>query len=367
MKQSKQRKRRTAAAMIAGTAAVVAVAGGVTLFGIQNHSSAPIQATEIPMYAPADSDTFVIAPFSANWWAKVSAMAPQELMLQGLTPPDGLKIEQVGYSRSQDTTPRAISGTGPLRVFYIEATTETEMGKVREWLSGASGYDHRILHQEGKVLVITEAWVPDYPVPAKSMMSVASFNPAVTDQQAAMWYSPQLEVASLAGPGDSEKATALSTYLQKGFGFTPGTAWSGTSRDGDMWSGKFATGGVDPAQIDFTQATSAMMSQRKVLASAKDANGKNSQSSYQVVDPGVSAALSAASVSVAGQSSPLGARPPSNAVPAVRDAKVTAAVDVTAWDRAVSGNLAVSESVLTRSLSANTTDMNISFVYASPK
>ncbi|WP_345054215.1 hypothetical protein [Arthrobacter methylotrophus] len=94
------------------------------------------QATGIPAYAPANSDTLVVAPYTENWWAKITAMAPREFMLDQITPDHDLKIAHIGYSRSQDTVERPVPG--PLRVFFIEAADAAEAGRIATWLKSAT-------------------------------------------------------------------------------------------------------------------------------------------------------------------------------------------------------------------------------------
>jgi hypothetical protein len=361
MKQGKNTwGRRRVTAVIAGITGVAAVTVGAVLCVSAAVDGTP-QATGIPAYAPANSDTLVVAPYTENWWAKITAMAPRDFMLDQITPDHELRIAHIGYSRSQDTVERPVPG--PLRVFFIEATDAGEAGRIATWLKSAPGYDHRAIHVSGNVIAITAPWIKDYNPPSQSMASEPQFKTALTDKKASMWFSPVREAASLTGTGNPEKTKALETYVEKGMGFSADTAWSGTSSDGQSWSGTFTVGGVDPARVNFTDASAALMSQRKVLATIDAKPGQNTKSTYQVSDPGLSAVLATATVSVPSAGS-LGANTMPLNVPSVQDAKMTAVQNLTTLTRAATGDPGDSESVISRSMSANGTEMVLSFTYA---
>jgi hypothetical protein len=145
-------------------------------------------------------------------------------------------------------------------------------------------------------------------------------------------------------------------------GFSADTAWSGTSSDGQSWSGKFAAGGVDASRINFTEASSALMSQRKVLATMDATPGQNTKSTYQISDPGVSAVLTTTTVSSPSAGS-LGTNALPSNIPTVRDAAMTAVQDLTTWTRAATGDAGASESITSRSMSANGSEMVMSLTY----
>ncbi|GAA4054227.1 hypothetical protein GCM10023063_48520 [Arthrobacter methylotrophus] len=129
----------------------------------------------------------------------------------------------------------------------------------------------------------------------------------------------------------------METYVEKGMGFSNDTAWSGTSSDGQSWSGTFTAGGVDPARVNFTDASSALMSQRKVLATMDTKPGQNTKSTYLVSDPGLSAVLTTTTVSVSSAGS-LGTNAMPSNVPSVQDAKMTAVQNLTTLTRAATGD-----------------------------
>lgn len=366
MVKDKNTSRRRKIGVVAGLgiAGAAAAVGGALLLG--STSAGTPQSTLIPASAPADSDTLVVAPYSSSWWSKVAAMAPQELMLRGLTPDPGLKIEHIGYSRSQDPVKRPIPG--PLRVFYIEASDDAEAQRIMDWLGQAPGYDHRIVHRDGKVLSITAGWITDYKAPEQNMASVAGYRADLTDRQGSMYFNPKLEVASLTGKDGGDKAKALTTYMEKGLGFSNDTTWTGTSGDGDTWSGAFVAGGVDPARIDFNQANTALMGQQKVIATytEKDAavRQQGTRSTYQVVDPGVAAILDSSTVVAPSQKGQLGANSLPADVPKVDGAEVTALQNLNTLDATASGVQGVSEATLSRSISASKDKMVVSYKFA---
>jgi hypothetical protein len=361
---TKRRRIRTVAAGV-GIAGVAATVGLCLFLGNQASPGTP-QSSGIPSYAPANSDTLVLAPYTSSWWSKVTAMAPRELMLNGLTPDPGLKIEHIGYSRSQDTAERPIPG--PLRVFYIEASDDAEAQRIMDWLGTADGFEHRVVHRDGKVLAITVPWVTDYSVPAQNMASIAGFKAELTEKQASMYFNPKLEVASLAGSAGGEKAKVLTTYMEKGLGFSDDTAWSGTSRDGDSWSGNFVSGGVDPARLNFPEVSSTLAAQQKIVASYKDkpvGDQPTTRSGYDILDPGLSAILGSSTVSAPSQKSQLGGNTLPADLPKVDGAEVTALQNLNVLDSAATGVHGVSERTLSRSISASRDKMVMSFTYSS--
>jgi hypothetical protein len=363
-KITKRHRIRTVAAG-AGIAGVAATVGLCLFLGNQASAGTP-QSSGIPAYAPADSDTMVLAPYTPDWWSKVTAMAPRELMLRGLTPDAGLKIEHIGYSRSQDTAERPIPGA--LRIFYIEASDDAEAQRIQDWLSTASGFEHRIVHRDGKVLAITVPWVTDYATPSQNMASVAGYRAELTDKQASMYFNPKLEVASLTGPAGGEKAKLLTTYMEKGLGFSADTAWTGTSKDGNSWSGSFVSGGVDPARLNFPEASSALAAQQKIVASYTEKDSgeqKTTRSGYDILDPGMSVLLGSSTVSAPSQKIQLGSNPLPPDVPKVDGAEVTALQNLNVLDGAATGVQGVSEQTLSRSISASRDKMVMSFTYSS--
>lgn len=337
-------------------AAIVIIAMLTPAFpGVASSQETP-HVTTIPALAAADSDTFVLAPYSRDWWLKVASMASPEMGLVKLDPSAAnVAIDNIGYSRGQDHATREVARTGPLRLFYIESATAEAAEKVAEWLRGADGYEGRRVFQEGRVLVVGPSWVNDYSAPSKTMASVPEYSANVTSATGVMWRNVDRDVPSMVGDGKAAQAEVMSTVMSKGFGFTTGTTWIGQSKSGDSWSGAFKTGGVNPAQLDFKAAESTVMATQKVLKKIEF-----KRTAYTILDDGMTGFLTGASFLAPSQTSGLGGPMPSD-VPKVKDAAVTAVIDVTRFNAAASGIDSSQENVSTQAISANEHEMVVSF------
>lgn len=351
--------------MVAGGVVVVAAAMGcVFLFGpagvglaVSQEQSRP---TAIPAMAPSDSDTFVVAPYSKEWWGKVASMTSPVTGLAALDPEaGGLSIENVGYSRSQDHTKRDVPRTGPLRLFYAESSTPEAAEKVAAWLREAPGFEGRREFVDGKTVIVAPSWVNTFEPPTATMAKVPGFAAQVTNKTASMWRNVDMEIPAVVGDTTSPRAAVISTVLAKGYGFTGGTTWVGTSQSGDSWSGSFKTGGVNPAQIDFKAAQDAVSGTQKVLDKVEFSKTK-----YEILDSGMTEALTGASFVAPGQTGQLGGGAPAN-VPGVKDPAITAITDVTRFDAAASGIDSSLENISSQAVSANAHDMIVSYRYGS--
>lgn len=348
----------------AAAAAVVAAAVGVALLlgpaqsGLATAQEIPHQTT-IPAVAPADSDTFVIAPYSKEWWEKVAAMTSPDTGLTALDPSKaGVKIDNVGYSRSQDHVQREVKNTGPLRVFYIESPTDADAERVAQWLKEADGFEGRRVFVQGRIVVVLPSWGASFDPPKETMASVPGYTAQITSGTAAMWRNVDKDVASLVPDQKSPRAEAVATLMSKGYGFTPGSTWVGTSKTGDDWSGAFKSGGVDPAKIDFKATLNTLSASEKVLAKYEFQTTK-----YEFIDKGVGDVLSNASFVAPSQTIHMGsdfAFAPSG----VKDPAVTARTDVGRFNAAVTGIDSTAEKVADQTVSANAHEMVISLSYA---
>lgn len=366
------RRRVTLAIAAILTAGGFAVGGTMLIAGaVGRNESTPINSA-IDTLAPADADTFVVAPATRTWWTKVAAMGPFSTKLAGLDPSAaGASIIRIGYSRSPDHVQREIPKTGPLRFIYLESPTTDDAGKVANWLKQADGFDNRRIYQDGQVVIVAPGWVSTYQPPAQGMRTLAAYKPASRPTEATMWMNMDQQIPTIA-VGDKNSA-ALTSMLHHGYGFKDGTTWIGTSGDGDTWKGSFTTGGVDPSRIDFHQASSDLHATEKVLGGSTSAPTPptnpartGTSASYQLIDPGAAAILTRSSFRVRGQSETLGSVANASPPAALGDSVITALVDVTAWDAAFSGTYSGQENVLTEAASTSSTDMAITFTYKKP-
>lgn len=357
--QPKRRKGVVAAAIAAGAAAlltgifVATTAGGGLV-------SSP-QATSIPALAPADSDTFILAPYSASWWTKVASMAPPETAIASLDPSaSGIEIDHVGYSRSADHEERGIPVTGPYRLFFVEASSAADAEQLADWFRNAEGFEGRRVFVEGNTVVITRSWVTEYKAPEQSMAGVAGFTGTTSATEGSMYRNPDREVESLAGGPATKNGKALSTVMRNGFGFTESTTWVGTSKDGSVWEGDFLSGGVDPGQISFGKAQAALDSTSEKIAEVQGENVKYSGYSGGVGDILSTSTFRTPDNGVLGRA----AMAPSSAT-SVKDEAVSVVSDVTGWDAAASGKYSSRENVATQTVSASPKSMVVSFEYGS--
>lgn len=347
------RRRIIAAAALLGSAAALA---GV-LFATGAGGSSTV-ATSIPALAPADADTFVLAPYSPSWWANVSSMTSPDTGVAGLDPGrSGADITAVGYSRSPDHEDREVPMTGPQRLFYIEASSAEDAKKVAEWLKHSEGFETRRVFIEGNVVIVAASWVNEFKAPDRNMNGVAGYTDTVSTGEASMYRNPDLEVQTLTGSTDSGEAKALTTVMRKGFGFTEGTTWVGTSIDGSSWAGDFRSGGVDPGQIDFDEIKPALNTTSVKIAEYTVENMKYEGYSGGLANILMSSTFRQPDKSVLGPDVAL------PGLPKVRDEAVSVVSDVTGWTAAASGIYSARENITTQATSASERSMVMSLGY----
>lgn len=351
----------TAAAI---AAAAVIGAGAFFLPNVLDRSggssaAVPSGPAMIPAFAPADADTFVLAPYSADWWAKIAAMAsPESGILQSDPVPAGFRLDRIGYSRSPDHVKRDVSMTGPLRLFYLEAPTAEEATRIGEWLQTAPGNDRRRVTVSDRVIIITPTWVSSYEAPETPITAVPGYRTDETPGKGTYWMNVDQETASIAGGADEATKTAATALVRNGMGFAQGTTWLGTSDAGDSWAGRFAAGGVKPENINFDTVRKDVAATEKVLTASKEGNV-----SYKVLASSASQVLTTTRITAEGQSGNLGTGDLVD-FPKVTAPVVSATTEVTDWNAALSGRYGTKENVATRNISANESEMVVSFGFA---
>ncbi|MCC3292580.1 hypothetical protein [Arthrobacter sp. zg-Y1110] len=350
---SQRRNRRLAA----GTALAAVIAAGALGLGIFAKSSdGGATASSIPALVPADADTVVIAPFSEKWWDKVAPMDEPNKKLPELKPAAAdLAIENIGYSRSQDTEDHGTPFALPLRLFYVESPTQEDAEKVADWLEHQAASENRTVTVEGDVVVVGSS-INSFKPPAESILTLDTYDPDQPADAATMWMNTGREAVSLTGDGDSREARAYADVLANGFGFETGTKWMGTSTDGESWAGEFAAGGVNPESIDFKKAVESLAATEEVLAEVDGPTGK-----AEVIKPGVGAILDSASF-VAGTKH-MGTPLETAGTASVKDPLITVTNDVTSWDASISGIQMANENLAERNISANADEMVLSYSY----
>lgn len=350
---AQKRNRRVAAGAALAAAAVAAGALGLWM---ANGTADEASASSIPALVPADADTLVIAPFSGQWWGKVAPMDEPNKMLPELDPAsEDLEIENIGYSRSQDTEDHGVPFALPLRLFYIESPTGEGAAEIAEWLKAQPAAENRTVSVEDDVVVIGSS-TTTYKAPDESVLGLEAYDPQRRSGEATMWMNTGREAVSLTGDGNNGKALAFSEVLASGFGFEEGTKWLGTSTDGESWAGEFTAGGVDPEAIDFKKALAVLESTEEVLASVDGPSG-----TAEVVKPGLGAIIESASF-IAGTEH-MGAVREDSTAPGMDDPLITVTSDVTAWNAAISGIHLANENLSERTLAANAKEMVISYSY----
>lgn len=338
----------------AATAGAVTVAAA--LFAMIPAPGAPVSTT-IPALAAADADTLVLAPYSAAWWEKVSAMAPADTNLAGLDlEGSGVPITSIGYSRSPDRQSHDLPMTGPSRLLYLETATAEDAARLADWLKHADGFEGRRIFTEGATVIVAQSWVAEFTVPEQTMAE-AGYAGILDAGRASMYRNPDNEVQSLAGQSDAAARKALTTVMRNGFGFTEGTSWVGTSGDGTSWAGEFRSGGVRPEQINFTETQAAVDATSTKLAEYSDATIK-----YAAFSDGIGAALRSATFRAPGQDT-MGL-PGTNTPDPVQNEKVSVVSDVTGWNAAATGVYSVPENISTQAVSANEESMTVTLTYA---
>lgn len=351
-------------AAAAAVAAAVIAAGAVILPAALDRSgesspAAPAGPAVIPALAPADADTFVLAPYSAEWWTKVAAMAPPESrMLESDPVPAGFLLDRIGYSRSPDKEKRDVPMTGPLRLFYLEAPTAEEATRIADWLRTSPGNENRRVHVSDRVIIVTPTWVASYEAPETSIAAVPGYRTDETPGKGTYWMNVDQETASLTGGADEAAAKAATALVRNGLGFAEGTTWLGTSTAGDSWAGRFAAGGVKPENINFDTVKAELASSQEVLSSSKSGNV-----SYKVLSSSPNQALDVTRITAEGQDGSLGTGKEAD-FPTVTAQVVSATTEVSGWNSALSGKYGTPENVATRNFSANESEMVVSFGYA---
>lgn len=354
-KLPRTRRRVLTAVAALGSAAIAA---GVLLAVLTGFGTSAV-ATSIPAHAPADSDTFVVAPYSDAWWKSVAAMAPAETGVSGLDlAASGVSINALGYSRGTDHEEREVPMTGPLRTLYIEAADPDAAQKLAAWFRSASGFEGRQVFVHDSTVLITQSWVKEYRLPEKAMDSVARDMGTISSGRGSMYRSPDLEVQTLTGGEDTNQGKAMTAVMRSGFGFTKETTWLGTSSDGTAWKGDFRTGGVDPKQINFDQTRDALDATAVKVAEVVDDNVK-----YEGFSSRMGEILMTSKFRSAGGGT-LGLGGGSAQVPPAVNGEVVSVVsDVTGWSSAASGIYSSRENIDTQSVSASEDSMVILLTY----
>lgn len=354
-KRATSRRRVLTAVAALGSAALAA---GVLLTVLTGFSTSAV-ATSIPALAPADSDTFVVAPYSESWWKSVAAMAPAETGVNSLDlAAAGVQIKAVGYSRGTDHEEREVPMTGPLRTLYIEAADPDAAQKLAAWFRSAAGFEGRQVFVHGSTVVVAQSWVKEYRLPEKTMDTVAEDMGTMSSGRGSMYRSPDLEVKTLAGGESTDHGKAMTAVMRSGFGFTKDTTWLGTSTDGSAWEGDFRTGGVDPEQINFDLARNALEATAVKVAEVVDDNVKYegfSSRAGEILMTSKFRSADGGTLGLAGGSAQV--------PPAVKGEVVSVVSDVTGWSSAASGIYSSRENIETQSVSASEDSMAILLTY----
>lgn len=366
MTHEKRPARRTwALAGAAAATAALVVAGGASLLTQGGAESAPADST-IDQVMPANADTAVIAPPGADWWPKVSAMASPAIRLEALDlATAGVEVTHVGYSRADDTSERiAEEGTpvdfGPLRLLYLETADDGAAEDLAEFMLEAAVNTGARVQVEGSIVIVAPSWADEYAAPAdgESLAGKADLGGQLSAGQAAMWFDPDAEVASLART--PEAVEHYEGVVRRALGFQEGTTWIGTSADGDSWEGKFETGGIDTSQIDF-EAVESDLSETETEVS-KTVMG---ETTFQVILGGMADLTVAGGFASATEDRAMGSDPAGRSFQAVQGEQVSSFGDMTEWNAAVEGaTTGQREAVTSRYISANEEEMILSFDYA---
>lgn len=317
-------------------------------------------APTVPALAAADSDTVVLAPYSADWWEKVASMAPTQMGLLKLdSTKAGTPILRLGYSRGPDHVKREIPNTGPLRLVYLEAASADDAEQLAVWLRYAEGFESRRVFVQDRTVIISQSWDTGFTVPEKAMASVSAYAPGAATEHASMWMNVDQEVASLAGGADTKAGQIYSAVMSKGIGFKPGTTWNGFSDNGDAWEGDYGTGGVSKDSIDFEQVQSVLTGQEKVLFEVK-----SGVTTTKMLEAGAGSMMTATMIRAGDKR--IGGGPAANDYPKVDNQVVSVVNDVTRWNAGATGNYSGTEAIGQRTLSANEKSMILSFTLQDP-
>lgn len=314
----------------------------------------------VPALAAADSDTVVLAPYSADWWKKIASMAPAQTGLLTADPSKaGAPILRLGYSRGPDHAKHDIPMTGPLRLVYLETASSEDANKVAAWLQRAPGFDSRRVHVQDRTVVVGQSWDADYAVPEKAMTTISDYIPGDGTKQGSMWMNLDQEKVSLTGGADTKTGALYATIMSKGAGFKPGTTWTGLSDNGDSWTGDFRSGGVSKELINTSGAQEAVTSTEKVLYESTSGNATT-----KIIDPGAGNLMTSTSIVAGGNR--FGGGTTSADFPKVENQIVSIVSDVTKWNAAASGNYSGEEAINQRAISASEKSMIVSYTYQDP-
>jgi hypothetical protein len=359
-------RKRLLLSLGAAAVAAAAIAFAVVAFQPRAESTAEVNPLvfslppTVPVLAPADADTVVVAPYSPDWWKKVASMAPSQT---GLFKVDlasaGTQVLRLGYSRSPDTTDYEVPNTGPLRLVYLETGSAEDAAALAGWLKEQPRYDNRRVHIQDRTVIVGQSWNTNYSVPEKTISAVPGYKSGYGASQGSMWMNIDQEVVSLAVAKDPKTREVYSAVMTSALGFKPGTTWVGISDNGDTWKGDFRSGGVDREQIDFQEARDVLTGAEKVLLEAKDG-----MTTTRFVEPGAAGIMNGASVTSG--TSKMGGAGYKGSVAEVEDQAVLLVHDVTQWNSALSGNYTGIEAIGQRTLSANEKTMTVGFTYRDP-
>ncbi|HEX9086117.1 MAG TPA: hypothetical protein VF867_01160 [Arthrobacter sp.] len=348
---------------------VAAVFAAVTVFAINSAPRpAPVAGVNqmafqlpptLPALAAADSDTVVLAPYTAGWWKKVVGMAPTSMALLQLdTAKATAPIIRVGYTRGPDHAKHDIPVTGPLRRVFIEAGSAEDASKLATWLKYAPGFEGRRVYVQERTVVVGQSWDTGFTVPEQSMATVAGYTPGDGAKQGSMWMNVDQELVTLAGGADTKAGKVYSAVLSTAIGFKPASTWTGFSDNGDAWKGDFSAGGIDKDQINIQDAREAVTSSEVVAFEAKSGN-----STTRLINSGPADIINGSRISAGGKQMG-GAN--AGSFPQIDGEVVSVVSDVTKWNSALTGNYSGAEAVAQRTLSANEKSMVLSFSYQDP-
>lgn len=366
MKSTTHRKRLLLSLGAAAAAAATIITFAVTAASPRGEAAAEVNPLvlslppTVPVLAPADADTVVVAPYSPEWWKKVASMAPSQSGLLGVDLASaGTPVLRLGYSRSPDTTAYEVPNTGPLRLVYLETGSAGDAAALAGWLKEQPRFDNRRVHVQDRTVIVGQSWNVGYAVPEKTISTVAGYESGNGARQGSMWMNVDQEIASLAIAKDPKTREVYTAVMTSALGFKAGTTWVGVSDNGDSWKGDFRSGGIDPEQIDFQEAREVLTAAEKVLLEAKDG-----MTTTRFVEPGAAGIMNGASVTSG--TSKMGGASYKGTVTEVENQAVLLVHDLGQWNSALSGNYTGIEAIGQRTLSASEKSMTIGFIYRDP-
>jgi len=348
---------------------VAAVFAAVTVFAFNSAPRpAPVAGVNqmafklpptLPALAAADSDTVVLAPYTADWWKKIIGMAPTSMGLLQLDPSKATApILRIGYTRGPDHATHDIPATGPLRRVFIEAGSAEDANKLATWLKYAPGFEGRRVYLQERTVIVGQSWDGGFTMPEQSMSTVAGYTPGDGSRQGSMWMNVDQEIVTMAGGPETKAGKVYSAVLSTAMGFKPASTWTGFSDNGDAWKGDFGTGGINKDQINIQDAQDVLTAAQKVIFEATSGTTKT-----KVIESGVSGLMNGAVISADGKK--MGGAT-AGGFPQVDNEVVSLVNDATKWDSTLTGNYSGAEAVAQRTLSANEKSMVLSFSYQDP-